>query len=344
MHIKASFCSYVISFFLVIIFGSGQNSFFSYSQIVQRDDTSVCGPEIYCLPKRNETWTMSTVGVIRWYPKYPTFVVQDRVDVRLYDVTDLRKPVLERLNTTNGDGYMYLELDPNLQPPIFAPVLNRPKNYTAQRIFCFSITPAGDTTVGNLNGPYFYIQDPPPLNESTLTTSTTLSTVIPTYTTMTSQPESSTPISTNTPNQVNSKRKPESVGLSSGAIAGISVGSIAVLVAAGIALMFYRKRSKKSQFDTGTGKNSSQDDSTGGAITENVGVKRLNSLRLTANDARLIAETYRRLLRKPSWGLTDEHEIIPMRTGSSPISSTHSINPTPDTTPPGKSSHLPDHL
>ncbi|KAK9708729.1 hypothetical protein K7432_009463 [Basidiobolus ranarum] len=235
MDIKIPPFSHIPYLILVICFGSSHSSYFSNSQLIRRADTSVCGPDIYCLPKTNDTWVMSSVEVIRWNSEYPTFAVQGTVDIRLYDVTDMRKPVLERLNTTNGKGYMNLTLDPNLQPPIFAPVLNRPKNFTAIRMYCFLITVAGDDIVNKPNGPYFYIQDPPPLSEALPSVAPIPSATVPTDSTNTATPDPPIPIPIDTSNQKDSYYH-GSMGLTSGAIAGISIGCVSVLAAAGIYL------------------------------------------------------------------------------------------------------------
>ncbi|ORY00638.1 hypothetical protein K493DRAFT_335288 [Basidiobolus meristosporus CBS 931.73] len=320
MRINTSIYSHIFYIVILLYLRSSQSISFSNTRLDRRADVTVCGPEIYCLPKLNDTWVMSTVGVVRWNSEYPTFVVQGAVDIRLYDVTDMRKPVLEQLNVTNGNGYMNLFLDPNLQPPIFAPVPNRPKNSTASRMYCFLVTVAGDDIVNKPNGPYFFIQDPPSSNSSLDSVSTTISVPSSTDVMATRTPDLPIPIDTSN-NLSNSGQR--STGLTSGAIAGISVGCVSVFAAAGIALIYFRRRNSQGPTHPGTSKDEIRND--GPPPESGLEYRRPSSLRLTANDAQLIAETYRRLLRKPSWGTTNDVEVIHAETGSPPLSPTYSL-------------------
>ncbi|ORX91889.1 hypothetical protein K493DRAFT_47686 [Basidiobolus meristosporus CBS 931.73] len=227
MFLKVPTCNQVVCVGLVITLVLGLPS---SSLLVRRADNTTCGPNIYCLPRANDTWTMSGVGVIRWNSVYPTFLVQGYVDIRLYDVTDLRNPVLVQLNTTNGDGYRSLYLDPDLQPPIFAPMMNRAANATVIKIFRLLITVAGDDITNKEYGPLFFIQEPPTAVKAVTEASPAPSTTSITPTVTLSYPVISTPVPAQNPIRNGS----QSQGISPGAIAGISVGCVAVLVAAGI--------------------------------------------------------------------------------------------------------------
>ncbi|ORY03793.1 hypothetical protein K493DRAFT_334152 [Basidiobolus meristosporus CBS 931.73] len=125
--------------------------------------TEQCGPDIYCLPKFNVTWTMGSVGLLRWNPNYPTFRVQGFVDIRLYEMTNTRKPVKEWLNITNEDGLWSINLDHS--SGIFPEVFRRPKNTTVTRHYRFLVTANSDPIEGKQKGPIFTIEDPPPPEE-----------------------------------------------------------------------------------------------------------------------------------------------------------------------------------
>ncbi|KAK9710778.1 hypothetical protein K7432_008223 [Basidiobolus ranarum] len=126
---------------------------------LKRDVTSLteqCGPDIYCLPKFNTTWTMGSVGLLRWNSNYPTFKVQGHVDIRLYEMTNPRKPVKEWLDITNDEGLWSVKLDH--ASGIFPEYFKRPKNTTVVRNYRFLVTVKDDALEGRQKGPIFNIE------------------------------------------------------------------------------------------------------------------------------------------------------------------------------------------
>ncbi|ORX88571.1 hypothetical protein K493DRAFT_77095 [Basidiobolus meristosporus CBS 931.73] len=289
--------------------------------LVARDElTEPCGPDVYCLPKTNDTWVMGSTGTLRWNQKYTTFLVQGFVDVRLYEMTDPRNPVLDWLNIPNGEGYLTVFLN---DTKIFPPVANRPFNTTAERKYQYLVTAHGYPITGQQRSPIFNIIDPPSadnVSPASAANPTTLST--PGSTGQTEQSDGSQPRPQIMDTNSSSGR------LSAGAIVGVSIGCViaGVLAATALFVIVRRKQSTtkrgslnekplvppfnpfsdNNNFSTTTIEDSTH--STKSPICNMEDASR-SSLRLTVKDAQMIADTYRRLLRKPSWNSSDLEEL-----------------------------------
>ncbi|KAK9767847.1 hypothetical protein K7432_002029 [Basidiobolus ranarum] len=106
---------------------------------------------------------MGTVGLLRWNPNYPTFKVQGHVDIRLFEMTNPRKPIKEWLDITNDEGMWSIKLDH--ASGVFPEGFKRPKNTTITRHYRFLVTVRNEAIEGKQKGPIFNIEDPPPPEE-----------------------------------------------------------------------------------------------------------------------------------------------------------------------------------
>ncbi|ORX92874.1 hypothetical protein K493DRAFT_40129 [Basidiobolus meristosporus CBS 931.73] len=273
-------------------------------------DDAPCSPQLYCSPELNATWTVGSSQILRWNKYYGTLVAKSTVDIYLYEMSDTRKPLKQWMGY-NNEGFLPIIVTSDY----FQEIPNRAGNVNLIRYYKFVVTTEGGAPTTSESGPIFKIQD----NIPTASTQIVTSTVIVTY----------TPTDLSRPG-VNTG----SSGVS-GKTIGIIVGSILGALAAG-ALAFFLIRYKTHKNKQSAGAISSEKPDTispnnnrsipnavsGQAPTDSLSsVRRGDSVqstspltagagshgndsqfvKLTENEAKLIADVYRKSLRKPGW-------------------------------------------
>ncbi|ORX65308.1 hypothetical protein K493DRAFT_343284 [Basidiobolus meristosporus CBS 931.73] len=267
---------------------------FSLGDLLSQD--LPCGPRLYCYPKLNTTLVLGTVEYFRWYADYPTLANDNRVDVRLYEMSNTTHPIMEWLDFEN-QGFLPLTLTSEYFPPL----TNLKPNETGKRLYQFLVTPVGRYD-GN-TGPLFWIEDIPHIATTTATTTHHVSTAHVTTTEMT------TVTSSVRPNILNSGGGAPSY--TSGKAAGIVIGSVlgAILLGGIVIFAMRRNRDGDSGFmDEAKRQNTAMMSSDGLVVTENASSTQLSPL--TENDAHLIADTYRESLRKPGWAGDSNQRLL----------------------------------
>ncbi|KAK9718730.1 hypothetical protein K7432_005302 [Basidiobolus ranarum] len=232
---------------------------------------------------------MGTSEYLRWYAKYPTLPAINMVDIRMYEMSDTREPIKQWLGY-NNEGFFPIILTDEYFPPVtgLAP------NVIGRRWYKFVLTPAGEPLAKAQDGPIFQIIDIP-RNNSGVTTTTRIVTI-----TLSSVPS----------NYDNSGSF-----YTTGKAVGIIIGSILGAILVGGAIVFYVRRSRKQppilmekKRNQNTGSTSSHtkllaDKEAPLGSSGNVA----QFAPLTANEAYLIADTYRESLRKPGWEDGESH-------------------------------------
>ncbi|KAK9721724.1 hypothetical protein K7432_003191 [Basidiobolus ranarum] len=277
--------------------------------------TKPCGPTVYCLPEKGDRWVVNKEYFVRWWNKYPTFLLGGYVNIKLYEATSPPTLVKQWLDITNDQGFYTVKNYPP-QFPIFPPDPTRPNTTVTRECYFVILAPGSDESIAG-KGDNFFIDDyNPPANSSSPTP--------------TKGPPTSTGLSksTNTngspQENYNDSSKPS---LSTGAIIGIILGSIGLvtLVACVLLLIHRRKKSKaKEMLEANQSRaihnppsirepiirpltsSTLQSDSSmsevdfGTPLSSSDSVNRRSSLRLTVKDARLLSHTYRAMLSNNS--------------------------------------------
>ncbi|ORX84103.1 hypothetical protein K493DRAFT_343781 [Basidiobolus meristosporus CBS 931.73] len=249
-----------------------------------------CGPDIYCLPKADDTWVMGKLpsGMIRWNHNHPLFKVQGYVDVRLFEMTDTRKPVKEWINIHNNDGLLTVSLTKDTD--WFALTHGNRENTSIMRQFRFLITPHGDWAEHQPWGPIFNIEEPPSF---AIQPSNTHATESGKLARDALTPYGAKPTSTNIEVMIIRRRHPPKT-------ISLTFDDVGTLPTHGP--------------DSSDEKKNLEADGGSHQLIGTDSDQTPNSLRLTVKDARMIADTYRQLLRKPSWSGRDIE--TPQRTKS----------------------------
>ncbi|KAK9760590.1 hypothetical protein K7432_015244 [Basidiobolus ranarum] len=260
-----------------------------------------CGPDIYCLPKPDETWMLGKLqsGMIRWNHNHPLFKVQGFVDVRLFEMTDTRNPVKEWINIQNNDGLLTVGLSNDIE--WFPKVQGNRENVSILRQFRLMITPHGDWSEHQPWGPIFNIEEPPPSTSQNSPTNSQNTNVNesnklerPSISLYGTQPtgdirDGEAIISGN----VRRRQPPKTVCLTFDEVDTLPTHGPDSLGHTDPS-SFILNSNQRIEMDPESKKSTELDSG-----------KLQNSLRLTAKDARMIADTYRQLLRKPSWSGKD---------------------------------------
>ncbi|KAK9712611.1 hypothetical protein K7432_007031 [Basidiobolus ranarum] len=273
-----------------------------------------CSPQLYCSPNFNVTWIVGSSQMLRWNKYYGTLVAKPTVDIYLYEMSDTRIP-LKTWPDHNNEGILPITVTPDY----FQEIPNRTDNVNLIRWYKFVVTTQGGSPNTSEAGPIFKIQDNIPTPSPSIFT-----TVI----TVTATPSDHVP-------------RPDfdlgSSGVSSKTI-GIIIGSILGALAVGALIFFLLRRknrmnrsttgviaSEKSENSPSTNANrnvpntmsSGQTSNTAESsvrrgdsvqstfpLTAGVGSSSSNDnqfVKLTENEAKLIADAYRKSLRKPGW-------------------------------------------
>ncbi|ORX96783.1 hypothetical protein K493DRAFT_314351 [Basidiobolus meristosporus CBS 931.73] len=275
--------------------------------------TGPCGPTVYCLPEKGENWVVNKEYFVRWWNKYPTFLAQGLVEIKLYEASSPPNLVKQWDNITNDIGFFTVKYYPP-QLPIFPIDPTREPNSTIRRECYFVIfAPGSDESIAG-KGDNFFIDDyNPPASVSVPSPGP-------------SKPETAAakPTGNNDISIPHAERRGDNQesGISAGAIIGITLGAVAFVTIVALALFFIHRRKKNranrvtevnhgekpralppSQYiprpaTSGTLRSTSSEsevDSISPLSASNSGTRR-SSLRLTVKDAQILAHTYRAML------------------------------------------------
>ncbi|KAK9723277.1 hypothetical protein K7432_002074 [Basidiobolus ranarum] len=277
--------------------------------------TSPCGPQIYCLPTAGSQWLNGVENLLRWNYQYPTFLTEGYVNIKLYYEDDDYNPVQQWLNITNSKGLLTVvtTLTDNIRSGY-----PTTQNVTGKNFF-FTVSTLNDSSSRIEKGSIFSIYDIRfpyvPHSNNVVNAPASTSTSTPSSKTEISKPSaSSEPQEPNLPSN-------EHNGLSTGAIASITIGSILAFLIIGAILFVLRKRSNRQRRVGYTnekmnprysdqngsiylqrGNTSASEVDSLSPLADTPDTPKRHSLRLTVKDAQLLAHHYRSMLTKKTWG------------------------------------------
>jgi hypothetical protein len=264
---------------------------------------------------------MGSRHLLVWYYLFPELVVSDLVDVRIYLSENPREPIHQELNIPNKNGKLSVEVN----KAEFYQFDKNPKvdsgfNYILKQAY-YVVTPAGSMNQNPRQSTYFSIVD---TNPPGLPTPTPTSTPTPTQTpTATESATQSAPTPSSEP----------SPSLPAYSIALIVIASLTGLVT--VATIIYVLLSKRNeapndtdgvagaavaptQLEKGEGAGAvvALDNNTDNSVkpvpamvmssrdsaqTQNSTTPLAPNTNLSSTDAQMLSETFRNMMRKPSW-------------------------------------------
>ncbi|KAI9595661.1 hypothetical protein BDF19DRAFT_422533 [Syncephalis fuscata] len=281
------------------------NNLIRRAGVIGPADRTNCLSDIYCLPQANAVIN-TTNFVLQWNPYANKISTAGQVDIYLTSASDPYNNPRFISNQQSSPGSMG-QIEVTVKPEYFS-TKPQPGQTTTEMMYLW-ILPA---------------REKPDASQKALPITLAL-TLPPTPTT-----SSTSTISVSAPTGTDQSKAKHSAGLSTGAIIGISVGGgvLLLIIIAGLIIWgIYRRRSAAAAAAKAKANRSGAPDSSavveanaaGGAAAVAAGSSdTLNAPaspgNLSAGDAILIAETYRQLMRKPSWkiaageGVEEEEE------------------------------------
>ncbi|KXN68970.1 hypothetical protein CONCODRAFT_86198 [Conidiobolus coronatus NRRL 28638] len=293
---------------------------FNFTQL-NTENLRGCGDQLYCSPLAGDVWRLGSKHLIIWYNLFPELVVSDQVDVRVYLSENPRESIIERLNIQNKGGKLSVDIDKNEFYKFDKNAkVDSGYNYILKQAY-YVVTPAGSMNQNPRQSPYFSIVDTDPPG---LPTPTPTSTPTPTQTP--TETATQTPSPSPTP-------EPNTTSLPAYSIALIVIASLTGLVTvATIIYVLLSKRNEARNDDSGVAGAAvaptqlEKGDGAGGTVTldnnpdssvkpvpamvmssrdsaqtQNSTTPLAPNTNLSSTDAQMLSETFRNMMRKPSW-------------------------------------------
>ncbi|KAJ9087757.1 hypothetical protein DSO57_1030126 [Entomophthora muscae] len=276
---------------------------------------------LYCSPQPEENWHINKPHVVRWNPLYPSLVGGGTLSIALFVSDNSREPVLIRTNVPNMDGNYPITITKD-ELYKFDPIPNFSTNgtYLPKKAW-FTVLPTSNSgfpmdarSVINLIDPEAYsfkanVTETPPVSRTSSPTET----------------------ETGSPSNVEFTDRPKGIGMGSREefpVYGIILLALTLLAILGLLvflLLFWRRRRRQRKGNRqeeiekdildggnpnlGSAQRLHSMSSTGyvpsgsrtSAITSDTTSPLHKKTNLSANDAIMLSETFRELLRKPSW-------------------------------------------
>ncbi|KAI0243726.1 hypothetical protein L0F63_001579 [Massospora cicadina] len=296
-------------------------------------------PSLYCSPLANEYWHINRPHTVRWYSRHPSVAGNNNpLSISLFVSDNSTEPILIRTNVSNSNGnYLINVTKKELYRFDDAPRFSSNGTYLPKKAW-FTVLPFTNPADTVAPPVYFNLVDPDAYSHLK-PTPTEIDSSAPSN--PSSPHESETDVAANEPND-------RSIGRGMGSREKFPIYGIVLLVLTLSAvlgmllflLLFWRRRRhklclpQKSSIEKGklNGDAPEQDSdltiapdldatqrlhTTGSAlpctprdITPTNGSTVAKKTNLSANDALMLSETFRELLRKPSW--SDEHPNNPI--------------------------------
>ncbi|KAG0247945.1 hypothetical protein BG011_000701, partial [Mortierella polycephala] len=268
-----------------------------------------------CAPSAGESWVQDSIASVVWNPLMTApFGRYDFVDVYIVDDLNATSSFLLKSEVDLNLGVMAAKLDANLFP----------ENLPANRSCHIVMTKDGDPLDGNhptLNSSSFFMFRTKqtvsgtlvpivPTSTVTTTTSTLVTSTISTSThsTASSIKATDTSVQNTSPTSHLPEHPAKSSTLSPLVIGLISAGCVALLIAlVAIFLLLRARRQSKGDTDDFMSLHD-QLSPTGGSMDQQGEPTTAAEPVLTAGDAQLIAETFRKSMRKPRWEDQDDED------------------------------------
>ncbi|KAI9295019.1 hypothetical protein K502DRAFT_365321 [Neoconidiobolus thromboides FSU 785] len=303
---------------------------------VDKEASRSCGGfDLYCSPQENDSWAVNDIHLLKWNKDYPSIQTNGLIDISLYISDNSRDPIFTRKDLQNKDGTFsvkitkaqFYQFDSNLD----GKNTKGPIRKSAWFVIKSSSSSSNDVSS---KGPNFNIIDPnPPIPSSTSTETTMTSKTKSTSTPSSTEVNNGTFFATPTNDQGNIDEKQPSNELA------LPIYGIVLLALAGLILLLipliviWRRKSKKAKMipenteksyiinggkNGGVGARRLGSTSSAGfgmtgsrssaLTTDSVSPISLNQTNLTANDAIMLSETFREMMRKPSWSQNETGE------------------------------------
>lgn len=257
---------------------------------------------LYCSPKVEDNWYINEPHILRWNNLDPTVPADGTLNIQLFLSDDTRDPIYMRNNVANGDGSF-----PILVSRSQFYMFNNNSNTNSSVPFIskkawFTLTPSKATALPSAARVYFNIIDPSPSLDLISNPSDASSSPV------TNNPSSSAPAS--------------NPGLPVYAIILIVLSSVVLAILLLLLAFFaWRRRQKGNHLDIGMSEKVARETALSSdqrpTSTQSSGINPSGSrssaqtvdsksplarkTNLSANDAIMLSETFRELLRKPSW-------------------------------------------
>lgn len=275
------------------------------------DCSNVDNSIYYCYPTSDSVFYESNWTRLLWNYRNPVFTGASSLDVYLFHA-DSEAQVWQLSDVPNAYRSLAIQVNASWFP-------SPPDNESHTSPFYFAVVPSGTTLDGSISlGPTFNaVQTPAPISSFTSNTST----LMPTPTASMNMSASATSTLFIQPSQVTvSDKNSGAPGLSKGAIAGITLAALfafLVLVTCTVFTVGWRRRAKDDATEGTTQRGSAEGPFKEGmqvlsraaplksraktSPSRSVEVQESPSEALSMGDAALMADAFRRVLRKPDW-------------------------------------------
>lgn len=266
---------------------------------------------LYCSPRSDDNWYINEPHILRWNNLDPTVPATGTLNIQLFLSDDTRDPIYMRTDVANGDGSFPILVS---RSQFYMFNNNSNSNTTVPFISkkaWFTLTPNKATTPPLSSRVYFNIIDPSPSFDTISVSSSS------------SSPSSSSDVQSSPSTKTSSSGAATSnSGLPVYAITLIVLSCVALAIAFLLLIFFaWRRRQKDNQLDIGLSEKVARETcldpdqrpcstqssginpsgSRSSAQTDDSKSPLARKTNLSANDAIMLSETFRELLRKPSW-------------------------------------------
>jgi len=284
-------------------------------------------PGLYCSPLTEDIWYVNKPHILRWNKFHPTVVSDGTLTISLFLSEDSRDPIFSRGNVSNGDGSFPIIVSRN-QFYMFNndSVPSGNESFITKKAW-FKLTPSKDSAIIDPTPSYFHIIDPSPKLYSTLSSPA---------------PSEAPPATIDIPfsEQTSAPSLPVY-----GIVLIVLLSVVLTIVMLLLAFFAWRRRnSDRQRLDIGLSEKaltsaSSDGDQRHTSIQSNLlapsgsrsSAQTVDSrsplarkTNLSANDAIMLSETFRELLRKPSW--VDDSNLESRELENSPSQPNNSIS------------------